>query len=134
MLCVLCNLSQLVVQQDLGLAQASHSGCDNAQSATRLQIEVLDPAKHAMQVLFSLLVHMAYDKISLVTQFLVAQPGMLWLTAPVCMSVGDLVGQMCSFLKASVQECEECVFVASGQADAPEEPESADTGLCPPQL
>lgn len=41
-----------------------------------------------------------------------------------------VVGQMSALLKASVQECEDCVFVASGQADAPEEPESADTGPC----
>ena len=68
------------------------------------------------------------------TVYLLAMPSILWLGAAVCLSAGDLVGQMSSFLKASVQECEECVFVASGQADAPEEPESADTGECLPQL
>lgn len=32
------------------------------------------------------------------------------------------------YVKARVLECEECVFTASGQADAPEEPEAAETG------
>ena len=32
------------------------------------------------------------------------------------------------YVKACVMECEECIFIASGQADSPEEPEAAETG------
>ena len=35
---------------------------------------------------------------------------------------------MQQYVKARALECEECIFTASGQADAPEEPETTETG------
>ena len=41
---------------------------------------------------------------------------------------GGLVGEVQRYVKARVLECEEYIFTASGQADAPEEPEAPETG------
>lgn len=41
---------------------------------------------------------------------------------------GNLIGRLQQYVRASALECEECIFTASGQADAPEEPETTETG------
>ncbi len=43
-------------------------------------------------------------------------------------SAGDVLLEVQQYVKARVIECEECIFMASGQADSPEEPEAAETG------
>ena len=45
-------------------------------------------------------------------------------------AAGNLIAEVQQYIKARVLECEECIFTASGQADAPEEPETTETGTC----
>lgn len=48
---------------------------------------------------------------------------------------GGVLAEVQQYVKLKALECEECIFMASGQADAPEEPETAEIGthcnLCP---
>ena len=41
---------------------------------------------------------------------------------------GGLLAELQQYVRARVLECEELLFSASGQADAPEEPEALETG------
>lgn len=41
---------------------------------------------------------------------------------------GSVIAEVQQYIKAQALECEECIFMASGQADAPEEPETTETG------
>ena len=43
---------------------------------------------------------------------------------------GRVEAEVQQYVKARTLECEECIFSASGQADAPEEPETTETGTC----
>lgn len=43
---------------------------------------------------------------------------------------GGVVAEVQQYVRARALECEECIFTASGQADAPEEPETTETGTC----
>ena len=47
---------------------------------------------------------------------------------------GGVIAEVQQYIKARALECEECIFTASGQADAPEEPETTETGDCCRQL